>query len=154
MYRARLALAPTLVWSLMLVSPVFAQGAPAPQLQPILAGRKITPPLRGEAQVEFTSTKPNREKDNVVEKFMVKNVSTAPIARLEIDETWYDKGGAVLTGSKGTINGLLQPGEVQTITLETPWRAGMTSNQYLFKHGNGTVKPKRVTKIEAAAAGK
>jgi hypothetical protein len=148
MTRARLAFAATLIGTALSAHVALAQNPPPPNLTPILEGKKITPPLRGEAQVEFTSTKPNREKDNVVTKFTVKNASPAPIARLEIDETWYDRGGAVLTGGRGILNKLLQPGEVQIITIETPWKAGMLSNNYNFKHVNGTVKPKRVAKLD------
>jgi hypothetical protein len=149
MNRARAAFAAALMSALAVPSIVLAQTAGAPELHPILADRHITPPIRGIAQVEFTSTKANREKDNIIEKFTVKNVSTAPIARLSINETWYDKGGAVLTGSKATVNGLLQPGEIQVLTLSTPFKPGMNSNQYVFAHANGTVKPTRVAKLEA-----
>ena len=152
MNRARLAFGATFVSSVMVAGALLAQGTQAPPMQPILAGKKITPPLKGPADVEFTSTKPSREKDNVVTKFTVKNMSSAPIARLEIDETWYDKGGAVITGGRGIINGLLQPGEVQVITIETPYKNGMSSNNYNFKHVNGTVKPKRVPKLEGPAS--
>jgi hypothetical protein len=148
MNRARFVSCATFVSSLLLAGSLFAQGAQAPPMQSVLAGKKIVPPLKGQAEVEFTSSKPNREKDNVVTKFQVKNISNAPIARLEIDETWYDKGGSVITGGRGVLKELLQPGEVQTLTIETPYKAGMTSNNYNFKHVNGTVKPKRVPKLE------
>ena len=46
--------------------------------------------------------------------------SAAPIPQLTIDETWYDKANNVIGGGKGVINGLLQPGEVQTIEIRTP----------------------------------
>ena len=153
MKRARVGVAATCVTSLLFAGAVLAAQAPqAPPMQSVLAGKKFAPPLRGVAQVEFTSSKPVREKDVVVEKFLVKNVSNGPIARLSIAETWYDKSGAVVTGTKGTVNGLLQPGEVQAVTLQTPWKAGMTSNQYVFSHVNGTVKPQRVAKLDAPPA--
>ena len=47
------------------------------------------------------------------------------------------------------INGVLQPQEVQTVKIETPWKAGMSSNNYQFSHANGTIKPHRVPKMEA-----
>jgi hypothetical protein len=150
MNRARVTFAATFVSAFALAgAALVAQATQAPPMQSVLAGKKIVPPLKGQAEVEFTSTKPTRVKDDVVTKFTVKNMSNAPIARLEIDETWYDKGGAVVTGGRGIINGMLQPGEVQVITIETPYKAGMTSNNYNFKHVNGTVKPKRVPKLEA-----
>jgi len=153
MNRARVAFAATFVSAFALAGAALVaqatQATQAPPMQSVLAGKKITPPLRGQAEVEFTSSKPTRVKDDVVTKFTVKNTSNAPIARLEIDETWYDKGGAVVTGGRGVINGMLQPGEIQVITIETPYKAGMNSNNYNFKHVNGTVKPKRVPKLDA-----
>src|SRR4051812_45987711 len=111
MNRARVGVAATFVTSLLYAGAVLAaQATQAPPMQSVLAGKKFTAPLRGEAQVEFTSSKPVREKDVVVEKFMIKNVSNAPIARLSVAETWYDKGGTVVTGTKATVSGLLQPG--------------------------------------------
>src|SRR5258708_32153924 len=116
MNRLRYAMAATLVSTGLCASIVLAQ---APTTS-VLAGKKFTPPIKGEAQIEFTNPVTKREKDMVVTKIQVKNVSGGPIARLTIDETWYDKAGAVVGGGKGTINGLLQPGEMQTITIETP----------------------------------
>jgi len=88
-----------------------------------------------------------REKDMVVTKIQVKNTSNAPIPRLTITETWYDAGGASVGGGKGAINGLLQPGEVQTIVIETPYNAKMKANNYNFSHANGTIKPHKVAKF-------
>ena len=43
---------------------------------------------------------------------------------------------------------LLQPGEVKTVTIETPYNARMARNSYQFSHANGNVpKPARVTRL-------
>jgi hypothetical protein len=84
----------------------------------------------------------------VVTRITVRNAAAAPIPRLTISETWYDKGGAVLTGGRGVIRGLLQPGEVQTVVIETPFKPGMNANNFNFSHANGTIKPTRVPKLE------
>src|SRR5437867_4328110 len=110
----RVAVAATLVSTAVCAAPVFAQGGAQAPPTSVLAGRKFSPPMNGEAAVEFTAPVTKRDKELVVTKVQVKNVSSGPIARLEIDETWYDKGGAVIGGGKGIINGLLQPGEIQT----------------------------------------
>jgi hypothetical protein len=115
-----------------------------PPMTPILAGKKFTPPIRGAADVESGKPVIKREKDMVVTKIPVRNASAAPIARLTIDETWYDKGGQPIGGGEGVIPGLLQPGEVQVVTIESPWKAGIASNNYQFSHANGTVKATRV----------
>jgi hypothetical protein len=150
MNRVRFAAAATLITT-GLVTAVVAQTQPPPQLQPVLAGKRLTPPIKGEAQVEYTGASTKRDKDMVVTKVQVKNVSSAPIARLTLEESWYDKGGALVIGGKGVINGLLQPGEIQTITSETPYDSRMSGNRLVFTHVNGTVKATLVKKMDAPA---
>jgi hypothetical protein len=150
MMRARYVLAATVMGASLTGVAMFAQTPQAPPMTPVLAGKKFTPPVKGPAEVELTKPVTKKEKDMVVTRIQVKNVSTAPIARLTVDESWYDKGGALVAGSKGVINGLLQPGEIQTIVIETQYNAKMAANQWVFSHANGTVpKPKRVDKLLA-----
>lgn len=125
-----------------------AQGATAPPMKLVLSGKTFTPPIKGEAVIEFTRPVTRREKNMIVTRILVRNASVGPVPRLTVTETWYDKGGAVVTGGKGTINGLLQPGEVQTVVIETPYNPAMNANNFNFSHANGTVKPARVDKIE------
>lgn len=122
----------------------YAQAPKAADLHPILGGKKFTPPFRGQANIEIKQPVTKRVKDMVVTKIEVKNMEEAPIARLTVDETWYDKAGNIVAGGKGIINGLLQPGEVQTLTIETPFNSKMSANNWNFSHVNGTVKPKKV----------
>jgi len=79
----------------------------------------------------------------------VRNSSQAPIARLEVDETWYDKAGAIVAGGRGIIKEMIQPGEIQTIEILTPYSPKMSSNNWNFKHANGTVKVAKVKTLEA-----
>jgi len=83
-----------------------------------------------------------------VTRIIVKNISNAPIPRLTVAETWFDKSSKMVGGSKGFINGLLQPGEIKTIEIRTPRDSKMTSNSWNFSHANGTVKTHRVAKLE------
>ncbi len=154
MTRARFAFAAALVSVSLVGVTAFAQSQPpkAPDFKPILGGKKFVPPVKGQADVDFTKPVTKRVKDNVVTSIEVKNISTAPIARLTIDETWYGKDGSIVAGGKGVINGMLQPGEVQTVTIETPYNSKMNSNNYNFSHANGTVKPHRVDKVVAGNA--
>jgi hypothetical protein len=85
----------------------------------------------------------------VITKMTVRNAAAAPIARLTINETWYDKSGATVTAGRGVINGLLQPGETMVVEILTPWKAGMTGFQRQYSHANGTIKPVKVNKLEA-----
>jgi len=139
-----LTVAATLVATTLSVTTGSAQAPPTS----VLAGKKFTPPMRGEVMVEFTAPVTKREKDLVVTRVQVKNIAAGPIARLTISETWYDKAGGVVGGGKGTINGLLQPGEIQTIVIETPYDAKMNGNNFNFSHVNGTVKPQKVAKFD------
>ena len=147
MKRARFFAAATLAGAFAATA-ALAQTPQAPPMTSVLAGKKFTPPLKGPAEVEFMKPETKRDKEMVVTRIKVRNASAAPIARLTITETWYDKGGATVGGGKGFLNGLLQPGEVQTIVIETPYNTKMSANNYNFSHANGTVpKPKRVDKM-------
>ena len=122
----------------------------APELKQVLAGKKFTPPVRGEATIDFVKSPTRRDGTTLVTKILVKNTSNAPIARLTIDETWYDKSNNLIPGGKGVINGLLQPGEVQTIEIRTPVNANMSASMLQFSHANGTVpKPHSVKSMDA-----
>jgi hypothetical protein len=150
--RARFALAAAITAAALLGVELIAQttttaGQPPPMTS-VLAGRKLTPPIRGEAALEWVDPKPERVKDMVITKMIVRNAAAAPIARLTINETWYDKGGATVTAGRGVINGLLQPGETVVVEIQTPWKLGMTGFQRQFAHANGTIKPVKVNKLE------
>jgi len=152
MNRVHFAVAATLISTTMFAGAVVA--AQSTQLTPVLAGKKITPPIKGEATIDFTQpvTKALPGKNLVQTVSKVKNSTASPIARLQVAETWYDGAGAIIAGGRGVINGLLQPGEVQTITIETPYNAKMKSNNWNFTHANGTVKPTKVKTLDAPAA--
>lgn len=146
-----LAAAATCLGVALLSTTAYAQAtAQQPEMKSVLAGKKFTPPIRGEAIVEFTQpvTKKDPKSNMVTTKILVRNASNAPIPRLTIDETWFDKSGALVTGGKGVINGLLQPGEVKTVEIQTPYNPKMNSNSWNFSHANGTVKPKKVKTLE------
>ncbi len=133
-------------------APAAQPAVPAPQLTPILAGRKITPPLKGEAQIQVVwPIVSKRDKDDVVTKVQVKNMSSEPVKGLTIAQPWYNKSGAISAEPRGVISGLLQPNEVQIITIQVAYKPDMISNNYEFSHANGTVKPLKVAKMEAPA---
>src|SRR5262245_8340506 len=82
MIRARFAAAATIV-GVSFVVPVFAQDPPpaAPPMRSVLAGKKFTPPVRGEATIDIVKTPTKREGTTLVTKIVAKNTSAAPIAR-------------------------------------------------------------------------
>lgn len=153
MNRVRFAVAATLVGATLSVGASVA-AAQAPALQPILAGKQITPPLRGEALIEFTQpvTKRNQASGTVQTTIKLRNASAGPVARLTIAETWYDKSGAIVAGGRGAVKGVLQPGEVTTVVIDTPYNAKMSSNNWNFSHANGDVKPAKVKTIDGGPA--
>jgi hypothetical protein len=148
MNRARLAIAATLVGAGLVAA--HAQTPTAPPMTSVLAGKKFTPPIKGDAQVDFIAAPTKREGTTLVTKIQVKNMSAAPIARLKITETWYDKEGNTIPGGEAVINGLLQAGEVQTMEIRTPVNLKMAQSKMQFTHANGPVnKPHKVTKFDA-----
>src|SRR2546428_5936974 len=147
MIRARFVFAATLAGASLAAGSASAQAPAPPDFKPILAGKDFKPPVRGAANVEFTKPVTKRDKDLVVDKIVVKNVSGQPIARLTVEAIYYDKAGTVIANGRGFINGLLPPGKVETVTVETPFNPKMNSTNYKFTHVNGSVTPKRVYRI-------
>lgn len=156
MNRARFVLAATLAGSSLVGVCAFAQTTPppqAPEMKSVLAGKKFTPPFKGQAEVDFTKPVSKNVKGMVTTTLQVKNNAPAPLLRLTVDETWYDKSGGLVTGGKGIVN-RLEPGEIATVKIETPYDAKMNANNYNFSHANGTVKPHRVDKLVAGGTEK
>ena len=148
MIRTRLTVAASILGACMATAAVLAQSSQTAPLSPILSGKKFTPPFKGQADVDFTKPVTKRDKDMVVTTLQVKNTMNAPLLRFTVDETWYDKAGGLVTGGKGVVT-RIEPGEVATVKIETPFNAKMSANNYNFSHANGTVKPHRVEKMAA-----
>ncbi len=110
--------------------------------------RKLIAPVRGEATIDMTKPNTKVTGNEVVTVFTIKNTSTGAIAGLKIEENWYDKGGNPVGGDTYRHPKPLPPNEAIVITLKTPRRPTMNSNQYQFTHANGTIKPKTVPKID------
>jgi hypothetical protein len=151
MTRARCSIAATLVALACGAGISAAQATQTPPMKSVLAGKKLTPPARGEVIVEYTSPNRKRVGDTIVTTFQVKNIGVAPIARLTIIQTWFDKSNNAVGGGKGVEN-LLQPGEVKTITIESEAKPIYNGDGFNFTHANGTVKTKLVTKLTPTAA--
>jgi hypothetical protein len=116
--------------------------APAPTPAP-----RLTPALRGEAQIAMTNPVVKREGNNIVTTFKVKNLSKQPIAGLKLEEFWYDAKGTVIGGDTFRNPKPLQPDEVIDIKLTDPATGKERNNNYKFSHANGTVKPTKVAKL-------
>jgi len=153
MNRARVIFAATVVGAAFAATAYAQETKPqVPAMQPILAGKKFVPPVRGAADIDYMKEPTRREGTTLITKIHVKNTSNAPIARLKVTETWYDKKNAELPGGEGVINGLLQPGEVQVMEIRTPTNPNFNVQMLQFTHANGTVpKPHAVKSLDGDA---
>ncbi len=122
----------------------------APPMQSILAGKKFVPPIKGQAEIDYVKEPTRREGTTLITKIQVKNISNAPIPRLKVAETWYDAKQNMLPGGEAVVNGLLQPGEVQTLEVRTPTNPNFKVQMLMFTHANGSVKPHLVKSLDDA----
>ena len=126
---------------------------PAAPATPAAQGARprLVAPVRGVAQVNFTKPVVKRGKvggkDFVITTMQIKNMATGPIAGLKVDDFWYDRAGAPLPSDSYRHPRPLAPGEVITVTLETPADPRMNRNQWQFSHANGEIKPTLVAKM-------
>jgi hypothetical protein len=105
-------------------------------------------PVRGTVEIQFIDTAIKLDKEGfVVKTFQVKNMSTGPIARLKIEQFWWDKNNNPVPGDAQFLKKPLMPGETGTIVLKTPKNANMFRDNYKFSHQYGDVKVKKVPKF-------
>ena len=136
-------------------SPAAAQqkpAAPAGAAQTAPAARpRLLAPVRGVAQIGYTRPTVKAGKvdgrEFIITTMRIKNLAAAPIAGLKVDDFWYDKGGNPLPSDSYRHPKPLLPGEVITVTLETPRDPRMNRNQWQFSHANGEIKPTLVAKM-------
>jgi hypothetical protein len=111
-------------------------------------GTKLISPVRGEAEIGFTNPVSKREGNMIVTTIKVKNLASAPIAGLKVDEFWYDKGGEPVTGAQPfRYRKAFMPGEVIEVVLRVPTNPKMDRNSYKFEHANGSIKATRLPKL-------
>ena len=114
---------------------------------------RLVAPVRGEAELGYTQPVVKQGtidgREFVISTIQVKNMATGAIAGLQVDEFWYDSAGNPVTGDNYRHPRPLQPGEVVTITLETPRNPAMDRNQYNFTHANGDINATLQASLEA-----
>jgi hypothetical protein len=135
--------------AVVLATGVSASQAPAAQG----ARPRLAAPVRGEAALGYLKPviKAGKSKsgaDAIITTFRLKNLAQGAIAGLQVEEFWYNKAGDPVTGANYRHPKPLQPGEVITVTLETPRQPQMDRNQYAFKHANGTIKTTLLKTLE------
>jgi len=124
-------------------APTAGQQAPA-------APAKFIKPLKGTADIQFIQMPSKKVGSDIVTVLKIKNLSTAPVSLLKVDEYWYNKGNppAVVTGDSEAWRKPFMPGEVIELTMKSPFKADVGASQYQFSHAGGEVKLKRVKKFD------
>jgi hypothetical protein len=152
MNRTAFAPALTLLVCSAVTSSALAQAKPAAPTTPAPAARAgFVTPLKGEAAIQVLpgTSKYDPAAKEVVTTYKLKNMSSAPIALLKLDEYWYSKGKMVSTDTQ-RYRQPFQPGEVIELTTRAPADgspAGWTKN-VTFTHANGKVTPKAVKELK------
>jgi hypothetical protein len=147
--RSALGFALSFALSAAVVSIVSVHAQPPAQSPPPAAPAKWIPPVRGLATIEVIRGKPKRVGDEIVSVLKVRNTSKGAIALLGVDEFWYDqsKPPQVVSGDSQKVKRLINPGEIVEVTLKSPYKASVYTNQYSFSHANGKIDAKVVTKF-------
>ena len=104
-------------------------------------------PIRGTVEIAFLRPEVKRVKADVVTTIKVKNMSNGPIARLKVEEFWWDNNNNPVSSNQDWARKPVMPGEIVTFTMTTPWDSRMYKNNYKYSHANGDIKPKQVPKF-------
>ncbi len=111
------------------------------------APAKFVKMLKGTADIQFIPAAPKKVGDEIVTVLKIKNMSPLAVSLLKVDEYWY-KDGKVATGDSQAYRKPFLPGEIIEITLKSPFKAGLATNQWQFSHAGGQVKVEKVKKFE------
>jgi hypothetical protein len=142
---------------LALSAPAFAQAAktaakkdakpavaPAAPPSPELMKARMRPPVKGTASIEFIATKPKVANGEVQGVIKVKNVDSAPIIGLIVDEYFYSKGKEV-SACTSRVRSPIAAGEIVDVAISCPNpKEPVDNNNLVFRHANGKVQPKAV----------
>jgi hypothetical protein len=152
MNRSAFSPALTLLVCSAVASSAYAQAKPAATPAaattpaPVAKAGFITP-LKGEGVVLVVqgTSKFDPKLKEVTTTYKIKNMSSAPIALLKLDEYWYDKGKMVSTDTQRHRQPF-QPGEIIEVTTHSPatgapadWRKNL-----VLSHANGKISAKAV----------
>jgi hypothetical protein len=125
--------------------------APAPVSEELMKAR-MKPALHGTASIEFIPTKPKVAKGEVQGTIKVKNVDSAPIVGLKIDEYFYSHQQEV-SACSSRVRTPIAPGEIVEVAISCPNpKEQVDNNNLVFTHTNGKVQPKQVKSFSGDAA--
>jgi hypothetical protein len=149
MNRSVFAPALTLLLCLGVTASAFAQAQPAAPTTPAPAAKaKFLTPIKGVATIEVIQERSMFKGKEIVTVFKIKNVSSAPIALLKVDEYWYDAGGKLVSSDTQRHRQPFGPGEIIEMTTRSPAVAGAARSRAVFAHANGTIKANPVKQFK------
>jgi len=112
------------------------------------ARAKFITPFKGEAVVQVIAGASKPIGKEIVTVYKIKNMASAPLAMLKVDEYWYDKAGTLVSTAEQRHRQPFQPGEVIEITTRAPANPGALRKQTILSHANGKVSAKPVKKFD------
>lgn len=149
----RFAVTPVLLGLLAVAPAAFAQAAKpaAATAQPAdatnVSKARMATPLKGTAYIEVIQGPSKKVGTDIITVTKVKNISTAPIAGLRVDEFWYNSKLVQVTGDQQRVRAPIGPGEVIELTTKSPYKPDLYRSQLMFSHANGKVSSKAVKKF-------
>jgi hypothetical protein len=151
MNRSVFASAITLLFSMAVATSGFTQAKPASATTPAPPAKAgFVTPLKGEATIQVIpgTSKYDPKAKEVITTYKLKNMSSAPVALMKLDEYWYAKGKMVSTDTQ-RYRQPFQPGEVIEMTTRAPADSNPTgwSKTLTGSHANGKVTLKKVDKF-------
>ncbi len=158
MKRLGFASAAGLLCSILSTSDVLAQAKAPPAQAPATkaASTPVAPaapakwvrPVKGTATIEIIQAAPKKVGAEMWTVLKIKNTSSGSIALLKIDEYWYNKKLAIVSGDQQRITKPFNPGEIAEVTMKSPMRPDLYTNQYQFSHAQGKIDVKAVKKFQ------
>jgi hypothetical protein len=108
---------------------------------------KFVKMLKGTADIQFIPAAPKKVGNDIVTVLKLKNMSPLAVSLLKVDEYWY-KDGKVVTGDSQPYRKPFMPGEIIEITMRSPFKPNLDTNQWQFSHAGGAVKVEKVQKFK------
>ncbi len=127
---------------------------PDVQLRPLLEamdgdeGARLVATVRGPGQIGYLQPQPERDGDEVVTTFVIKNVSLGHLAGFKIDEFWYDADGDAVTGSSYRMKQPFLQDQVIQVTLHTPRSPNARRSNWEFSHQGGVIEANLFDEVE------
>jgi hypothetical protein len=128
--------------------------APAAAPSPELMKARMKPALKGTALIEIIPGPPKVANGDVNSVIKVKNVDSAPIIGLKVDQYFYAAQKEV-SACTARVRAPIAAGEIVDVPISCPNpKEKVTGSNLMFTHANGKVQPKQVKKFTDDTAAK